>query len=197
MPDTPKPAPAPKAGSATPATQPDAGHVPMSEELDRAKWTLPPVVPVLIAGALVAVVVVILGFTMHSKPVAAGTIVKVATADQEGNTMVGVQVKVENKIEKLLWIKDISSELETADGNKYSDHAAPSMDAARYVQAFPALRPVKSDPLSEELKIPAGTSYTGYTVFSYPVKQAAFDARKSLTIRIQMYDQPTLVVHTP
>jgi hypothetical protein len=197
MPDTPHPAPAQKSGSTTPATQHDAGHVPMSEELDRAKWTLPPVVPVLIAAGLVAVVVVILGFTMHSKPVAAGTVVKLATADQEGNTMVGVQVKVDNKIEKLIWIKDISAELETADGNKYPDHAAPSMDAARYLQAFPALRAVKSDPLAEELKIPAGTSYTGYTVFSYPVKQAAFDARKSLTIRIEMYDQPTLVVHTP
>ena len=197
MPQTPNPAPAPKAGSGAPATQHDAGHVPMSEELDRAKWTLPPVVPVLIAAALVAVVVVILGFTMHSKPVAAGTVVKLATADQEGNTMVGVQVKVDNKIEKLIWIKDISAELETADGNKYPDHAAPSMDAARYLQAFPALRAVKSDPLAEELKIPAGASYTGYTVFSYPVKQTAFDARKSLTIRIEMYDQPTLVVHTP
>src|SRR5262249_42249564 len=197
MPDTPQPVPPPKAGSASPATQPDAGHVPMSEELDRAKWTLPPVVPVLIAAALVAVVVGVLGVTMHSKPVAAGTIVKVVTADQEGNTMVGVQVKVENKIEKLLWIKDISSELETADGNKYPDHAAPSMDSARYLQAFPALRAVKSDPLSEELKIPAGSSYTGYNVFSYPVRQAAFDARKALTIRIQMYDQPTLLGRTP
>src|SRR5262245_24964075 len=197
MPDTPNPAPAPKPGSATPAGQPDAGHVPMSEELDRAKWTLPPIVPVLIAAAVIAIVVVILGFTMHSKPVASGTVVKVVTVDQEGNTMVGVQVKVENKIDKKLWIKDISSELETADGNKYTDHASPSMDAARYLQAFPALRAVKSDPLSEELKIPAGSSYTGYTVFSYPVSQVAFDARKALTIRIQMYDQPTLVVRTP
>ena len=197
MPDTPNPAPAPKPGSATPAGQADAGHVPMSEELDRAKWTLPPIVPVLIAAAVIAIVVVILGFTMHSKPVASGTVVKVVTVDQEGNTMVGVQVKVENKIDKKLWIKDISSELETADGKKYPDHAAPSSDSARYLQAFPQLREIKGDSLREELKIPAGTSFTGYAVFAYPVSQDAFTSRKALTLRIEMYDQPTLVLHTP
>jgi hypothetical protein len=179
------------------APEPDAGHIPMSEELDRAKWTLPPVVPVLIAAAAVALVVVIFGVTMHTTPPAAGSIVKLVTADQDGNTMVGVQVKVENKIEKQLWIKDISSELEAADGNKYPDHVSPSSDLARYLQAFPALREVKADPLREELKIPARASFTGYTVFSYPVNQAAFDGRKSLTIRIQMYDQPTLVLKQP
>src|SRR5262245_16681175 len=203
MPDTPNPVPPPAGpapqgqGPAKAAPQPDAGHVPMSEELDRAKWTLPPIVPVLIAAALIAVVVLVLGVTLHTKPVAEGTILKMATADQQGNTMVGVQIKVDNKIEKLLWIKDISSELETADGNKYPDHAPASSDSARYLQAFPALQEVTADPLSAELNIPAVTSYTGYTVFSYPVAQDAFTKRKSLTIRIQMYDQPTLVLKQP
>ena len=108
--------------------------------------------------------------------------------------MVAVQVKLDNKIEKQLWIRDISSEMETADGQKYIDHAAPAGEAARYLKVFPALKEAKADPLQEELKVPAGTSYTGYTVFSYPVSKAAFDGRKSLTVRIQLYDQPTLVV---
>src|SRR5262245_21639657 len=136
MPDAPNPVPAPKPGSAKPTTEHDAGHVPMSEELDRAKWTLPPIVPVLIAAGLVPLVVVTFGLPMHGKPVAAGTVVKLTTAEQEGNTMVGVQVKRDNKIENLISIKDISSELKTADGNKYPDHAAPDMDAGRYLQAF-------------------------------------------------------------
>jgi hypothetical protein len=34
-------------------------------------------------------------------------------------------------------------------------------------------------------------------VFSYPVDKKSFDARKSLTIRIQIYDQPTLVLKQP
>ncbi len=195
MPDTPNPAPPqPRPSPAAQPQSPDAGHVPMTEEFDRARWTLPPLVPILIALALVAVVVFVVTYTNRAQPVASGAIVKIARVDQQGATMAAIQVKVDNKIQKLLWIKNITSELETADGNKYPDHAAPSSEAARYLQAFPPLRNVQSDSLHEELKIPAGTSFTGYTVFSYPVNTEAFDKRKSLTVRIDMYDQPSLVI---
>jgi len=175
----------------------DAGHIPMTEEMDSAKWTLPPMVPILGALVGVAVVVGVIALTTRAKPVVEGAITRVAAAEQETNTMVAVQVKLENKIQKQLWIKDIRSELETADGKTYPDHASPAADLDRYLQAFPALKPAQAAPLAEELKIPAGTSHTGYTIFSYPVSKAAFDARKSLTIRIGMYDQPTLVLRQP
>ncbi len=196
MPDVPTPAPPPQSGQrpAPSAPQPNAGHTPITEEMDSAKWTLPPIMPVLMAAVAIAIVVALVSFTLRAKPVADATITKIAAADQEGSTMVAVQVKLDNKIEKQLWIRDISSEMETADGQKYIDHAAPAGEAARYLKVFPALKEAKADPLQEELKVPAGTSYTGYAVFSYPVSKAAFDGRKSLTVRIQLYDQPTLVV---
>ena len=195
MPDTPNPAPSQPQPSPGAAPQtPDAGHIPMGEELDRARWTLPPIVPILVAAVAVAAVVFLVSYTNRAQPVATGAITKLARVDQQGNTMVAVQVKVDNKIEKQLWIKDISSELETADGNKYPDHVSPAAEAARYLKAFPPLREVQSDALREELKIPPGSSFTGYTVFSYPVKPEDFDARKSLTLRISMYDQPALVI---
>jgi hypothetical protein len=139
-------------------------------------------------------VVAVVSFTTRAKPVAAGAITKVASVDQETSTMVAIQVKLDNKIQKQLWIKDIRSELETAGGQKFIDHVGSAAEAASYLKSFPPLQEAKADPLREELKIPAGTSYTGFTVFSYPVSKAVFDARKSLTVRIEMYDQPTLVV---
>jgi hypothetical protein len=166
----------------------------MTEEFDSAKWTLPPILPILIALAAVAIVVALVTFTNRAKPIVNGSIVKVASADQEGNTMVAVQVRLENKIEKQLWIKDVRSELETADGKKYPDHGSPAADVERYLRAFPELKPAQGQPLQEELKIPVGGSFTGTTVFSYPVSKTVFDGRKSLTVRIQMYDQPTLVI---
>jgi hypothetical protein len=189
MPDTPNPIPQPK-----PTPPADAGHVPMSEEFDRAKWTLPPVVPILIAVAAVAIVVALVSVTNRAKPAAGGTITKIASAEQEGTTLAAVQVKIDNKIEKQIWIKDISSELETADGRKYTDHAAPAVDAARYLKAFPPLRDAQAEPLHDEVKILSGASFTGFTVFSYPVNKADFDARKSLTVRIELYDQAALVL---
>lgn len=197
MPDTPSSPPPSQPGPQPPTKPPpppDAGHVPMTEEFDRAKWTLPPLAPILIALVAVAIVVAVVAFATRAKPPAGGVITKVAASDQEGNTLVAVQVKVDNKIEKKIWIKDVSSELETADGHKYTDHAAPAVDAGRYLQAFPALREAQAEPLREELTIPTGGSYTGFSVFAYPVSKDVFDSRKSLTVRIELYDQAPLVV---
>jgi len=206
MPDDQKPAqqpnatnaPAPPvAPAAAPSQQPGIGHMSMSEEFDSAKWTLPPVVPVLIAAAAVAVIVAIVMFTNRATPIMSGSISKVAAVDMDGNTLVAVKLQLNNVIEKQIWIKDISSELETADGKKYKDGAAPSGDVARYMQAAPGLADAEAEPIRAELKIPARTSYVGGTVFSYPVSKQDFDGRKSLTLRIQIYDQPTLVLKQP
>src|SRR5262245_12183241 len=200
MPDTANPNPPlgnkqPPGAAPAPAT--NAGHIPITEELDSAKWTLPPIVPLLVAGALVAVLVAVIVLSNRTKPSASMAITKVASVDQDGSTMAAVQVKLDNQIDKPLWIKNISAEIEGADGKKYNDNAAPSMDAAKYMQAFPPLQEAKADWLKEELKIPSRTSYNGVAVFSYPVAKKDFDSRKSLTLRIQMYDNPTLVVRTP
>ena len=206
MPDDPKPAPQPNASNpsnpsvvqpAPSAQQPGIGHTSMSEEFDSAKWTLPPVVPVLIAAAAVAVIVAIVMFTNRATPIMSGSIAKVAAVDMDGNTLVAVKLQLNNVIEKQIWIKDVSSELETADGKKYKDGAAPSGDFARYMQAAPGLAEAQAEPIKAELKIPAKTSYAGGAVFSYPVSKQDFDARKSLTLRIQIYDQPTLVLRQP
>ena len=199
MPDNAKPNP-PSGNSpsaAAPGSQPNAGHTPLTEEMDSAKWTLPPVVPVLVALALVLVAVTVIVLSNRTKPSASIAITKVAAADMQGSTMAAVQVKLDNQIDKPLWIKNISSEIETPDGKKLSDNAAPSMDAARYMAAFAPLQEAKADWLKEELKIPSKTSFNGVAVFSYPVEKKDFDARKSLTLRIQLYDNPTLVVSVP
>jgi hypothetical protein len=191
-PPTPPPANPPKPAAA-PANQPNAGHTPITEEMDSAKWTLPPIVPLLIAGVFVAILVAVVVFTNRSKPVASLAITKVAASDQQGNTMVAIQAKLDNQVDKLLYVKGIVAEVETADGKKLSDNAAPSMDAARYIEAFPPLQEAKADPLKEELKLPAKTAYSGVAVFAFPIDKKTFDSRKGLTLRVQMYDNPTLV----
>jgi len=198
-PPPPAPAPQPNAGQQSPAPAPQytPGHMPMGEEFDKAKWTLPPIVPVLIAAAVVIVIIAVVSFANRPTPVVSGTIAKIATADQDGNTMAAVQVNLNNVIDKQLWVKQVDSELVTADGKTFQDHAAPASEADRYMQAFPSLQDAKADPLKEELKIPAKTSFNGMAVFSYPVDNNAFAQRKSLTLRIQFYDEPTVVIHQP
>jgi hypothetical protein len=194
-PNQPKTTPTPP-----PANQQSAGHIPITEEMDSAKWTLPPIVPLLVAAVLVAIVVSVVVFSNKTKPSASLAITKVVSAAQEGNTMVAIQIKLDNQVEGPLWIKEIKAEVETADGKKYSDSAAPGVDGPRYMEAFPVLEEAKADWLKEDLKIPTKTSFTGVAIFSYPVAKDAFDKRKQVTLRIQLYDRPTLVatnVSTP
>jgi len=208
MPDetTPNPQPTSSQPSTSPtatpqaANRPSAGHIPITEEMDSAKWTLPPIVPLLVAAVLVAIVVSVVVFSNKTKPSASLAITKVVSAAQEGNTMVAIQIKLDNQVEGPLWIKEIKAEVETADGKKYSDSAAPGVDGPRYMEAFPALQEAKADWLKEDLKIPTKTSFNGVAIFSYPVAKTEFDKRKQVTLRIQLYDRPTLVatnVSTP
>jgi hypothetical protein len=161
--------------------------------MDSAKWTLPPIVPLLVAAVLVAILVSVVVLSNKTKPSASLAITKVVSAAQEGNTMVAIQIKLDNQVEGPLWIKEIKAEVETADGKKYSDSAAPGVDGPRYMEAFPVLEEAKADWLKEDLKIPTKTSFTGVAIFSYPVAKTEFDKRKQVTLRIQLYDRPTLV----
>ncbi len=205
MPDDTKPTPPPSNPpntkvpmKAQAANAPDAGHIPMSEEMDSAKWTLPPIVPLLVAAVVVGILVAVVALSNRTKPSASLAITKVVSASQEANTMVAIQIKLDNQVEGPLWIKQIQAELETPDGKKYSDNAAPGVDGPRYMEAFPPLADAKADWLKEDLKIPTKTSFNGVAIFSYPVDKAAFDKRKQVTLRIQLYDRPTLVaINTP
>jgi hypothetical protein len=190
----------PQATKPQAASAPNAGHIPITEEMDSAKWTLPPIVPLLVAAVLVAILVSVVVLSNKTKPSASLAITKVVSAAQEGNTMVAIQIKLDNQVEGPLWIKEIKAEVETADGKKYSDSAAPGVDGPRYMEAFPALQEAKADWLKEDLKIPTKTSFNGVAIFSYPVAKDVFDKRKQVTLRIQLYDRPTLVatnVSTP
>src|SRR6476661_2056177 len=206
MPDNANPTPPPpgnppnaKAPAKTKAAEaPDLGHIPITEELDSAKWTLPPIVPLLIAAVVVGILVAVVVLSNRTKPSAALAITKVVSAAQESNTMVAIQIKLDNQVEGPLWIKRIQAEVETPDGKKYSDNAAPGVDGPRYMEAFPVLEEAKADWLKEDLKIPTKTSFNGVGIFSFPVDKATFDKRKQITMRIQLYDRPTLVaINTP
>lgn len=198
MPDEIKPVPASPVPPSPSSTQPqpdrDRAHVPMSEEMDSAKWTLPPIAPLLIALVLVAVVAGTVAFVYRPKPTALGSIAKVIAAKQEDNVLVAIHVKFDNLTDTPLFIKGITAELEAADARKYNDVAAPAVDIDRYFQAFPELAEGKINPLKEELRIPAKTSQSGMAIFSYPVDKKDFDKRKSLSIRIDFYDRPAMVL---
>jgi hypothetical protein len=201
MPDVPDPSQQPGPGqppsAPTPAPEYTPGHMPITEEFDKAKWRLPPLAPVAIAAGVIVVIAALVSFGFRSKPVMTGSITKIARVDQEDNTIVAVQVELENVTDKQVWIRGIDTELQTQDGKRFTNGAAPASDVPGYLKALPALQEAKADPLGGQVKLPPRSSYTGVMVFSYPVDGAAFDDRKSYTVKIAVYDQPSLVLKQP
>jgi hypothetical protein len=172
----------------------DRAHVPITEEFDKAKWTLPPWQPVVLALVIVGVIVGILAFVTRAKPQGRATIDNINAVQIAGdNIMVAINVTLNNAGQKPLWIHDIKAQLKTDKGD-FSDEAAPAVDVERYYQAFPDLKQNTLPALLPEAKIAPGRQQQGTVVFSFPVSKDQFDHRKSLTVTIQPYDQKAVVL---
>ena len=122
------------------APQFDAGHVPITEEFDSPKRTLPPAVPLAIALVAVIIVVGVVAFLFRAKPVAQGGIDAVYFSEPANmtNAMVLLQVTLRNVGSKTLYIKAIKADLKT--DQELSDDAASPSDYDRYFMAYPDLK---------------------------------------------------------
>jgi len=177
-----------------PAPQFDAGHVPITEELDSAKRTLPAVVPVAIALLVVLIVVGIILYAYRPKPIAQGGIDAVYFSQPENMTspMMLMQVTLRNVGDRTLYLKSITANLKT--DQEASDEASSPTDYDRYLMAYPDLKEHVTQPLVVEMKIPPGGEQKGSVLVSFPVTKPQFDARKDLNVTIQPYDQNAIVL---
>ena len=187
--------PAPQA----PKLQPkeiDYGNVPLSEEMDKAKWQLPPAQIVGVGVAIVLIVGLIVGWIFRYQPVASGQVrdvFAVETSDH-ASVLATVMVSVRNDFEKSIFIKNMKGTLTTADGKTYDDIPASEVDYDRYFQAFPDLRQHAIEALKPETKIVPGQQASGTLVFGFPVTKAQFDSRKNLEITVEPYDRRAIVI---
>jgi hypothetical protein len=174
----------------------DAGHVPITEEFDSAKRTLPPVAPLAIALLVVVVFVVGVGYIFRSKPIAQGQIDQAFAMQQAENpySMVLMQVTLRNVGDKPLFIKEIKADIMT-DQVESADEAASAVDYARYLQAFPDLQMYATEPLKVETKIAPGGEARGSVMVAFPITKEQFYARKDLNVTIFPYDQKAIVLH--
>jgi hypothetical protein len=179
----------------TPQPPPDAGHIPITEEMDSAKWTLPPVLPVVIVLVVLAAIVVVGAHLMRPRAGASGAMTGVYAAESpdKSSTMVLVRVSVSNVGNKPMWVREITAQLKTDQG-EWTDTAASPVDIARYFRAFPALAPYQAPPLKSETRIVAGGQAEGMVLVSFPVSKDAFDKRKVLSVTLENYDRRPLVI---
>ena len=198
MPDT-KPSPPvvqPDTNFPKPSPDFDAGHVPITEEFDSVKRSLPPVATLVAALVVVVVFIVGVAYIFRSQPVAQGQIDRAFAMQQEDKpySMVLMQVTVRNVGSKPLFIKAIKAEIVTDQGASVDD-AAAAVDYARYLQAFPDLQMYATDPLKVETKIVPGGEAQGSVLVAFPITKDQFYARKDLNVTILPYDQKAIELH--
>ena len=178
----------------------DAGHMPLTEEMDSAKWRLPPFLPVVISGLVLALIVGAFAWFL-SRPLATGQILNVTSAEQvtKDSVLVGMNVSVKNVSKGPLYIKRIHAEMTPAanlqngagksqDESVMQDDAASAVDFDRYFQAYPTLAQNKMEPLRPETELQPGESQEGMVIVSFPVNQQSFSQRQSLRVVIDFYD---------
>lgn len=177
------PTPPPK-----PAEPQDAGHVPMTEEFDRAKWTLPPVGVVVVVLLVIAAIIAVVAVTNAPKPAFSGSLGEVAAAEtQDKNVLVAINLSLQNTTEKPVVLQKFVAKIATDKGEFSDDNIASASDFDRYFQAFPALKSAAQAPLQVETRIQPGAGATGTIIVTFPVDKATFDARKSLTVDVVPY----------
>ena len=170
----------------------------MTEEMDSAKWSLPPVVPVLIALALVAIAIAI--YVVHGTkfvPRPNGKITGMTAAEQkmesaidpaQSRVLVAVQVSISNPGEKPVYVQGANAEVQADAAEPLKDDAAAASDFDRYVAAFPELKSVATTPLKPETKIMPGQTATGTVLFGFPLSKEGFDKKKSMKVWLKLYD---------
>jgi hypothetical protein len=178
------------AAGKAPQPEYDAGHVPMTEEFDDLKHSLPNIVPVAVALVIIAVVVGVAAYLLRSKPVGSGKIDNVFAVEQSSHNtcFVALNVTVRNVSDKMLYIKDIKAEIMTPTGT-FVDGAANAVDYDRYTAAYPDLKPVIKEPLKVETKIAPGKTAEGTVLVNFPITLADFEKRTGVTVTIYPYDQ--------
>ena len=178
----------------TPET--DAGHIPMEEEMDRAKWTLPPMAPVLIAAGVIAIIVGIFAWTMRWKPTTASKILDVNAVEQADQTsvLVAVNVDIANVSQKPVWLNTAKVKVDTDKPEPLEDEAASPVDFERYFVAYPGLSANAIEPLRRDTKIDPNGHIQRTIVVGFPVSKAEFEKRKSMVVTIDVADQYPIVI---
>ena len=167
----------------------DAGHVPITEEFDSPKHTMPDAAPVIIALVIVAIAVAVIAYVFRATPVASGTIDEAfaVTVPNQNTVLATVQLTIKNVTKKTIHLRNINITVRTDQG-EFSDDFASVADFDRYFRAFPELQQHSVEGLPRELKIPAGAQVTGSVIVSFPITKESFDKRRALLASLNFYD---------
>jgi hypothetical protein len=118
-----------------------------------------------------------------------GKVLKVRTAALDDNSCVAVlDFRVTNPSDVLFVVRNVTLEMEDAEGKSYLGQVAADTDAKRLFEALPVLGQKFNDSLLMRDKIAAHTSQDRMVAARFEAPVARLDARKRFLIRIEEVD---------
>jgi hypothetical protein len=164
------------------------------DEIDSTKWRMPPWTPIGIVLLVIFIGVGIGAYITRPKPKATGAIEEVyAVALPDNNVLVTMKVSLSNVGGKALWIRNLKIKLVT-DKGEFPDEAANAVDFPRYFSGFPDVRLHTITPIKSEDKIDPGGQERGSIIVGFPVSLDEFNARKSISVIVEPYDQAPITI---
>ena len=174
---------------------PNAGQVPMTEEFDNLKHTMPNTAPMVVAMLLVLVVLGVLIFAFRSKPVVSGSIddVVATTVPGQNSSLALVNLSFRNDYDKTLRLVNLSITVH-AKGTDFRDEMGSVADFPRYTKYFPALAQHAQEPLARDTRYAPRQKASGSVIVAFPLTQEEFDNCDSLTATMIFDNYPAVKI---
>jgi hypothetical protein len=168
--------------------------------------------PVLIAFVVLGIVLaLVLRYTPHKT--ADLTITKAAvypahTVFKSDSILVGrdraqddlyvlVNLRIEDRLNLPIFLKDFTATLTTADGVELHTSATEQQDFGTLYESFPALKSLSWEPLPRETLIAPGKSAEGMVLLHFPVTAEVWDRRRSAVLSVDLYHQGPIRITIP
>jgi hypothetical protein len=175
---------------------------------DRRNLLAPVLIAFLVLGIAIAL---LLRYTPHST--ADITVLRTAiypthTVFKADTIMVGreraqddlyvvTNIRIEDRLNLPIFLKDVTGTLTTSEGEAITTSAVEKQDLDNLYTAFPALKPMSSQPLLRDTLVAPGRSADGMIILHFPVTQDAWNHRRSAILRVDLYHQGPISVSIP
>ncbi len=115
----------------------------------------------------------------------------------EDDLYVLATVRIEDKLGVPLFLKDLRATLTNPDGTVFETSAVEQPDLKAVYAAFPGVGDLATRPLLRESSVAPKQIVDGMVLLQFPVPQSVWNQRKSATVTIDFYHQPSMTVEIP
>jgi hypothetical protein len=181
---------------------------PMLAQPARRNLLAPVLVAFVIMGIAIALVVRYTPHTvadltiLHTSVYPTHTVFKsdtlVVGSDQvQDNVYVLTTLRVEDRLNLPIFLKDFTAILTTAEGEELRSSAVEKPDLENLYTTFPRLRSLSSAPLLRDTLIDPGHSAEGMVLLHFPITEDEWNRRRSAILQIDLYHQGPISVTIP